>query len=134
MWPWSRQSTNADNLGMRGEKLAARMLKRKGGRILARNYRCPAGEVDLICLDCSARSRDGVETIVFVEVKTRTSDRYTDPEYAVDAAKQRRLKKIARYYLARREAEGFNVRFDIVSAVIIDGQEPQLRHIEDAFR
>ncbi|MCD6364249.1 MAG: YraN family protein, partial [Planctomycetes bacterium] len=73
-------------------------------------------------------------TIVFVEVKTRTSDRYTDPEYAVDAGKRRRLKKIARYYLARRESEGYNVRFDIVSAVIVEGQKPQLRHIEDAFR
>ena len=82
MWPlgrWRRTGSSGE-LGRRGEKLAAKALKRAGMKILARNYRCPAGEADLIALDRSTRRQSGAETIVFAEVKTRSSDTYTDPE------------------------------------------------------
>ena len=132
MWPFGRRVRPP--LGRRGEKLARKFLKARGLKILAENYRCPRGEVDLIALDRSTCGRGGAETICFVEVKTRTSDFYTDPESAVDAEKRRRIRKVADYYLTGRDAaEGLNVRFDIVSIVLRDDEEPQVRHIQDAF-
>ena len=132
MWPFGRRDPTP--LGPRGEKLARRMLRRVGMKILAANYRCPAGEADLIALDRSTRRQFGAETLVFVEVKTRSSDRYTDPASAVDADKQRHLEKIADHYLATHDAADLNVRFDIVSIVIPpDGTAPRIRHIPDAF-
>jgi len=128
MWPFGRSETP---LGPRGEKLAARHLRRQGLKILARNYRCPAGEIDLIALDRSTR-REGAETIVFVEVKSRSSDRTTDPESAVNADKQRRIRKAAAYYRQRHRADDYNYRFDIV-AVVFDADGPRLRHTPDAF-
>ena len=143
MWPFRRKAdpgksdqsrTCPATLGARGEKLARKFLKRQGCKILARNYRCVAGEIDLIVLDKSSRPTSGAETIVFVEVKTRSSDRYTAPESAVNADNKRRhLEKASRHYLATRNAGGFNVRFDVVSIVIRPGEKPEVRHIPDAF-
>lgn len=120
MWPFRRD----DSVGPRGEKLAARTLKRAGCRILARNYRCPAGEADLIALDG--------ETVVFAEVKTRRSDAWADPADAVDERKRQHYRRIARYYLScvrqRRE-----VRFDVISIVLPDDGEPRITHVRDAF-
>ena len=134
MWPFgpSRRPRSTPDaagaaLGRAGEKLAADALKRGGASILARNYRCPAGEVDLIALD-----RD---TLVFVEVKTRASDYFTAPASAVDAAKQRHLKRCADYYVATHpQAAGLDRRFDVISIVAAGGRSPQLEHIADAFR
>ena len=102
-------------------------------KILAGNYRCPSGEVDLIALDPAARSPEGLETIAFIEVKTRSSDRYTAPESAVGRDKQRRIRRAARYYLAHRDTEGYLARFDIVAIVLPAAGEPQLTYIENAF-
>jgi putative endonuclease len=102
-------------------------------KILAENYRCPAGEADLIALDPSTRKDLGVETIAFVEVKTRRSDRHTPPEAAVNAGKRRRMKKVADYYLASRKAQDYAIRFDIVAVVIREHQEPQIKYIPNAF-
>ena len=132
MWPLGGLRFGG-GLGRRGELLARKLLKRKGMKILSTNYRCGGGEVDLIALDGSTRRLSGAATIVFVEVKTRSSDRYTDPESAVNRDKQRRLRKAAEHYLCRHEAEDFNVRFDIVSIVMARGRETLTRHIEDAF-
>lgn len=128
MWPFRRRGP----LGRQGEDLARRLLRRRGMKILARNYRCAAGEIDLIALDESTRA-SGAETIAFVEVKTRSSDRHTDPEAAVDAEKRRHMKKAAETYLARRDAGGLNVRFDIVAVVARPGARPQVRYIPNAF-
>lgn len=132
MWPF-RPAGDSGRLGRRGERLARKLCKRRGLKILARNYRCRAGEVDLIALDPATRRTDGAETLVFVEVKTRSSDRYTDPESAVDARKQRRIRKVADYYVASRDAADYNVRFDIVAVVIRPGRKPRINHIPDAF-
>jgi len=120
-------------LGQRGEKIACRMLKRHGLKILARNFRCWAGEVDLIALDESTRKEHGAATIVFVEVKTRASDRYTDPEAAVNADKRRRLKRIAQHYLAERNTEDLNARFDVVAIVLGEDDKPRIKYVPDAF-
>ncbi len=132
MWPFGR-AAGSSPLGRRGEQLARKFLKRRGLKILARNYRCPAGEADIIALDGSTRASDGAETLVFVEVKTRRSDFYTDPHSAVDADKRRRLQKIAKYYLAGHDAEDLNVRFDVVSIVVRTEQKPEITHIPNAF-
>ena len=131
--PQTRQAASDASLGRRGEDLAARHLKKHGLKILARNYRCPVGEADIIALDTSTRKDCGAETIAIVEVKTRSSDAYTDPASAVNADKQRRMRKVARYYLAGRDAADFNVRFDVVSIVARQGQDPDVRHIPGAF-
>ena len=139
MWPFGRRpkrgSPQADTarLGRQGERLACGLLRKQGMKVLARNYRCPAGEADLIALDPSTRKELGAETIAFVEVKTRTSDRYAPPESAVNADKRRRMKRVADYYLASRKAQDYAIRFDIVSIVIRPGQEPEVRYIPGAF-
>jgi putative endonuclease len=122
-------------LGPRGEKLARRRLKRKGYRILARNYRCPGGEIDLIALDPSTKEEFGASAVCFVEVKTRRSDRYIDPASAVDFGKRRRLHKAANHYLAARpDAREYPTRFDIVSVVLPADGPPRINHYPDAFR
>jgi putative endonuclease len=121
-------------LGAEGEDQARRFLARAGLKVMARNYRCPAGEADLIALDRSPQRGCTAPTVVFVEVKTRRDDTYTDPESAVDANKRRHLRAVANYYLASRGGQNFNVRFDVVSVVLRDGEKPRLRHIVDAFQ
>jgi putative endonuclease len=146
MWPFARkrkQPRPADTtvldtgqMGALGEKLARKHLCEKGYKILARNYRCPAGEADVVALAQPHKEKPAAGpngTIVFVEVKTRNSDLYTDPHAAVDQAKQRRLAAISRYYLASRKTDGYDVRFDIVSIVIPRDGAPRINHIEDAF-
>ena len=135
MWPFSRGigGSRGGDLGSRGEALARRFLKHRGLKILARNYRTPTGEVDLIALDTSTRKDLGAETVVFVEVKTRATDTHSAPESAVHAAKQRRLRKAAKHYLARHDIADRNVRFDVVSVVLGDDNTPRIHHIPDAF-
>ncbi len=137
MWPFRRFGKDRTPLdpGRAGETLAARFLKRRGLKILARNYRCPAGEADLIALDRTTRKTDRAETICFVEVKTRRTDKYTTPASAVDADKQGRLVNVARYYLAHHPAEGYNVRFDVLCVVYDpDGkQRARIDYIPRAF-
>jgi len=131
VWPFARG--RGRSFGDRGEDIARDHLRNKGLRILARNYRTAGGEIDIIALDASTRGERGAETLCFVEVKTRSSDRYTDPDSAVDARKQQRIRKAAGHYLARRDTEGLNVRFDIVSVILAEGSRPQVTHITDAF-
>jgi len=133
VWPFGK-ARQRRSLGERGEKLARRFLKRRGLKILATNYRCPAGEADLIALDRSTRRGGGGETVIFAEVKTRSSEKYTDPQAAVNAEKQRRIKKVARYYLREHDCERMNVRFDVVAIVTRGDEEPDLRYYADAFR
>lgn len=120
---------NSTALGVRGEKLAKKHLRRAGLKILATNYRCPTGEVDIIALE----RRTKPDTLVFVEVKTRRSDRYTSPAGAVNADKQRRIRKVADYFLRQKQADDLLVRYDIVSVVVPDNAPPNIEHIPNAF-
>lgn len=105
--------------GKAAEAEAEGCLAAKGYRILERGWRTPFGEVDLI-------AQDG-ETLVFVEVKARSSSSFGPAESAVDRRKQRRIVKAALAYLQRRREE-HPVRFDVVA---IQGGE--VRHIQGAF-
>ena len=132
MWPLSLLRRNDEPLGRRGERLAAAQLRRSGLKILARNYRCPHGEADLVALAPPPPGLEGA-TIVFVEVKTRTSDAAVRPESAVNAAKQRKLRQVARYYLAARPEMNLSHRFDVVSIVLPPDGPPRIEHFENAF-
>lgn len=107
-------------LGRRGEDLAARQLQAEGYTLLERNYRCTAGEMDVV-------ARDG-ECLVFVEVRTRRGDRWGTPEESVTPAKQARLVLVAKHYIAEHEAWDVDWRIDLV-AVDMDGWG-RLRRLE----
>ena len=116
----------AATLGAAGEREAARHLRRKGYRILARNWRCEGGEVDLI-------ARDG-PWVVFVEVKTRRSGDRVMPEEQVHAHKQGRLRHAAQVFLSRFRGEPPQVRFDVMAVVWPESsQAPEVRHHPHAF-
>src|SRR5579871_6075111 len=104
---WSRRVFPPKTLGRRGEDAAARFLKRQGYKILARSSRLATGELDLVALDG--------RTIVFVEVKTRTSADVGHPAEAVDATKQRKLTRLAVTFLKRHQLLEFPARFDVVA-------------------
>ena len=113
------------NLGSKGERLAARFLKRLGYRIVARNYRCPAGEIDIVAEDD--------DTLVFTEVKSRRSDVAADPEVNVDHRKREQLVRVARYYLLQKSAHDRPARFDVVAVVVPQRGKPAIEHFIDAF-
>jgi putative endonuclease len=111
------------SLGAEGEAHAARFLKEQGFKLIKRNYKCPAGEVDII-------AREG-ETLVFVEVKTRGGKGFGLPQESVDFRKQRRLVRAALFYLGGLSSQPL-VRFDIVALCRIEGKF-EVEHICDAF-
>lgn len=116
----SPQDLHKKLLGKKGEKLVAAYVKKAGYKLLKKNYRTPFGEADLI-------AQDGDE-IVFIEVKTRTSDFYGRPSEAVTAQKRERYMKIAKFYWLQSGEEP-NARFD-VAEVWADGR---IEYIERAF-
>lgn len=113
------------DLGGRGEEAAARYLETRGCRVLERNFRCPLGEIDLIV-------QDGPRT-VFVEVKTRTSRRFGRPEASVHPAKQRRLRRLAEWYLKARKCGQVPIRFDVIAVEMTGGAGPTIRHLSNAL-
>ena len=110
-------------LGKAGEEIAVAHLEGKGYRILERNWRLGKEESDII-------ARDG-DFIVIVEVKTRTSTVFAEPESAVTKNKQRILVRTANAYVNYRRLHG-EVRFDIVT-VLIRPEGETINHIVDAF-
>ena len=111
-------------LGRRGEALAARYLEQKGFRILALNYNTPYGELDII-------AKDG-RTIVFVEVKTRSSARYGTGSEAISRWKERHLITAATLYCKRFHLEEVPCRFDVIS-IFHAGRAYRIEHVENAF-
>ena len=112
-------------LGRTGEKRAEKFLKRNGYRIVTRNYRCPAGEIDLVALDG--------RTVVFAEVKTRADRQHADPQDAVNSAKQYRLIKTAMHFIAKTGSQGRSYRFDILAITSSDAKKMDIEHFKDAF-
>lgn len=95
--------------GQHAEQLAQEFLRRRGLRICYRNYRCRLGELDMI-------ARDG-DTIVFVEVRGTASGDVLRPAFSIDETKQRRLWRLANYFLATHRLQGCSARFDVVLVV-----------------
>lgn len=112
-------------LGTLGEQAAGTFLQDAGYRILARNYRVPGGELDIVA------ELDGV--LAFCEVKTRTSAVFGLPEEAVTAVKQRRIRQLALEYLRRERTHYRLLRFDVIAVTVADGRVSDLRHIVGGF-
>jgi putative endonuclease len=111
-------------LGKKGEEVALRFLKKKGYRIIEKNYVCKMGEMDII-----AREKD---TLAFIEVKTRTSMRFGPPQLAVNPSKQRQLSKVALNYLNETRLNDVKARFDVV-AILLGPVNEEIDLIKDAF-
>lgn len=113
-------------LGARGEKLAEKFLRKRGYKILVRRYKGKHGEIDLACrLD---------NTLVFVEVKTRSSEDFGQPSAAVDADKQHNLSRTALEYLREIGNPDIAFRFDIVEVIMADARNAaEIRLVENAF-
>jgi len=116
---------NRRALGAAGESSAARFLESCGYRIVEANVRCRLGEIDLVAID--------VGVIVFVEVKGNRGRQYGPPEEMVTPAKQRRLTRLAAWYLQRRGWLGRPARFDVVAVDWDSAGAACVRHFRDAF-
>ena len=110
-----------DELGRRGEQLAAEYLERAGLRILDRNWRCETGELDIVALD--------QRVLVVCEVKTRSGVRYGSPLEAVSHSKRTRLRRLAAAWLAGQELRFNDVRIDVIGLVQDASGEFTLEHV-----
>ena len=113
------------SLGERGEEIAVAYLKGQNFIIVERNFRCKAGEVDIV-------ARDG-KTLVFVEVKARRSLSFGPPQLAVTPFKQRQISKAALTWLAKNNLFGASARFDVLAILLPDHEVPVIDHIRNAF-
>ena len=111
--------------GALGEKAAKKYLRKKGLKFLTANFRSPRGEIDLVF-------RDG-DCLVFVEVKTRSSEDWTRPAAAVDERKRRLLSQTALDYLRLLDNPQVKIRFDIVEVLLEDSQVVEIRHLPNTF-
>jgi len=128
MFAFTRRRLLSDRTALAkwGEKRAQTFLKKYGCTTLARNYLCKTGELDLVMTES-----DG--TIVFVEVKTRSSRDIAEPEDSVTASKRQRLSRAAQYFLKTQKIENHPCRFDVI-AVILDQQGHEtVKHYKNAF-
>lgn len=113
-------------MGDKGESFACNFLKKKKMKILERNFQTALGEIDII-------ARDKNE-IVFVEVKTRSSNKFGEPKESVNEHKQNTIRKVAKIYLKKKNLlDEVNVRFDCVALWAIDENDFEVEHFEGAF-
>lgn len=110
-------------LGERGEELAARYVEELGWQVVDRNWRCRAGEIDLVALDQASA------TLVVVEVKSRSSIGYGHPLEAVTPAKLNRLLRLAAAWAAEHQARVQHLRVDAVGVVMPPGGEVRITHL-----
>jgi putative endonuclease len=112
------------SLGSEGEALAVEFLRKKGYRIIAKNYKTFLGEIDIV-------AKDG-DTIVFLEVKTRTNESFGYPFEAVNENKRRKIKNVALLFLKKMKEE-VPARFDVLSISSTGDGGQEITHIKDAF-
>jgi len=111
--------------GRLGEAAARRHLRRRGLKFLTANFRSARGEIDLIFRDA--------DCLVFVEVKTRSSEEWVRPASAVDARKRRLITRTALDYLKLLHHPTVPIRFDVVEVLLADGSVRQVRHLPNTF-
>lgn len=116
--------SHAHRVGAEGEGLARRCLEREGLRVIASNYRCRHGEIDLIAQDGTC--------VVFCEVKYRMGRTYGLPEEAVTALKQHTIRSVAEDFLTRHHLRDQECRFDVV-CILREGNTLTIRHLRNAF-
>jgi putative endonuclease len=111
--------------GILGERAAKKYLQQQGFKFLTANFNSKRGEMDLIL-------RDG-DCLVFAEVKTRSSEDWTRPSKAVNAAKRRRLSQCALDYLRKLNNPQVKIRFDIIEVLLNNGEVREIRHLPNTF-
>jgi putative endonuclease len=122
-----RVLTKKQALGMRAEQLAADHFEERGYRIVARNWRRPEGELDLVV------GAEGL--LVFVEVRSRTGTERGHALETIDARKRSRILRAARMYIDEERPQAAVFRFDVVGVTFaLDEAPPEIVHIEDAFQ
>jgi putative endonuclease len=121
--PDNRRTTQS--VGLTGEAVALKYLVRKKYQIVETRFRLFRGEIDII-------ARDG-RTLVFVEVKMRTSDAYGRPEESVTPSKQAQIRKVALGYLLLRRLGDVDCRFDVISILQKGASDFAIEHFENAF-
>jgi putative endonuclease len=114
-----------DRLGQYGEQLAARYLTEHGLQVIATNWRCRHGEIDII-------AREG-GTVVFCEVKTRSSAAFGEPAEAVGRRKVRQVRELSLQWLAESSGVWPDVRFDVLAVYARAGSPARLQHLRGAF-
>ena len=124
-WFAAREKPEHLRRGELGERAARKHLQRLGLKFLTANFRSARGEVDLIFRDA--------DCLVFVEVKTRSSETWTRPAAAVDARKRRLLSQTALDYLRLLKNPEVKIRFDIVEVLLEDGAVREVRHLPNTF-
>ena len=112
------------DLGKTGEEVAAEYLKKDGYKILEKNFRCRSGEIDIIA------KKDSV--VAFIEVKTRKSTLYGEPEESIDFLKVKRIRKSANYFICFKNLGDFDFSFDVISIKLVSGKF-KIKHIRNAF-
>lgn len=120
-----KESPIAHKHGALGERAAKRHLRQQGLKFLTANFRSDRGEIDLVC-------RDG-DCLVFIEVKTRSSEDWARPAAHVDARKRRLLSQTALDYLRLIKNPPVKIRFDIVEVLLADGEVREVRHLPNSF-
>ena len=124
---WLQRSEKPEHLrrGELGERAAKKHLRKLGLKFLTANFRSDRGEIDLIFRDN--------DCLVFVEVKTRSSEDWTRPAAAVDARKRRLLSQTALDYLRLLKNPEVKIRFDIVEVLLTNGEVREVRHLPNTF-
>ena len=117
-------SKRKQEIGKKGETVAVHYLKKQGYRIIEQNYRSKAGEIDII-----AREK---QSLVFVEVKTRSSRSFGSPKWAITPKKQKAISMAALYYLKMTHQNDVDARFDVVS-ILLQGEDTQIELVRNAF-
>ena len=112
-------------LGRRGEIMAWNYLIKHGYKILEKNFRCPIGEIDVIA--------EKEKHLIFIEVKTRTDEDFGRPEESVHETKQKKIVKVASFYLKKTKKWDRSIRFEVLAVTLRQTGEPEIRLIENAF-
>lgn len=110
--------------GSNGEKLALKFLEKQGYRVMERNYHCRIGEIDIV-------AKDGKE-LVFVEVRTKGSFDFGEPEESVNIPKRKRLVRLSYYYVIEHGLEAVPWRIDLVTVRLRPGTKPEIRLLKNA--
>ena len=111
-------------LGRKGEIVSQKYLEKEGYFVMARNFKCAYGEIDIIAVD--------KQELVFIEVKTRCNRKYGEPCEAVDRIKKKHIKKASMYYISKYHLEDKFIRFDVIEAYFKD-KKFYIKHIKNTL-
>lgn len=111
--------------GLSGEAMALKHLKQKGYKVVEKNFRCKFGEIDIIAYDGPC--------LVFIEVKTRSSDNFGPPAASVNLRKQQQICKATHIYITDKKLTDCEIRFDVVTLLIESNRPPEIEIIANAF-